>query len=408
MNKLIVTDPGHGESDSGAVGNELQEKDITLSICKFCNEYLAERGANVIATRETDKYIGINERAEFANKKQAALFVSIHINAGGGDGVEVIYSKVGGTSKELARNVVDCINNFTGQNKRPREIYTKTGSDGKDYFGVIRQTNMPAVIVECAFIDSKDVEIIDTSEERKLMGEAIAKGILKTLGIEDRQEEVKGTPIIASKTAELGQCKEWARLKKASKDFSENLPIYFEECNKVGVNPIVAVCQYAKETGYGKFGGVLNESYRNPCGLKETSSGKDDCQIAEAHKKFSTWRDGINAHIDHLALYAGVDTYPRKETLDPRHFPYLKGKCKTVEQLGGNWCPDEAYGKDLVKMMKEIEKLKVEEKDELKEAANVLYTAKIINTLEAWEKESSINIKYVPQLIINMAKYIKG
>ena len=51
--------------------------------------------------------------------------------------------------------------------------------------------------------------------------------------------------------------------------------------------------------------------------------------IAEAHKRFDSWEDGISAHVDHLALYAGAAGYPKEGTLDPRHFESLFGRCPT-------------------------------------------------------------------------------
>lgn len=393
MNNIVVLDPGHGGTDPGACAKGLQEKDLVSSISKFCKEYLETKGIKVFQTRDTDKSMGINERAAFANKKQAALFISIHTNAGGGDGVEVIYSITGGASLKMAQAMSDSINKVTGQNKRPKDIYTRVNDEGHDYFGVIRQTSMPAVIVECAFIDSKDVEIIDTSEERKLMGKAIGEAILKVLDVKIE----KSTTIIGPATATLEQCREWAHIKKSKQTFIDNLLIYFNECLKVGINPVVAITQYAKETGYGKFGGVLDESYKNPCGLKETTSGKDDCTIAEAHKRFNTWEDGIKAHIDHLALYAGVNGYPKVNTLDPRHFSYLKGKVPTVEALGGSWCPSDTYGHDLVKMIKEIKVVKVQVKDvAYDKAIQSLALKDIIVTPVAWQK---INLKNVAALI---------
>jgi hypothetical protein len=71
-----------------------------------------------------------------------------------------------------------------GQNSRGAKI--KKNQYGNDYFGFVRQTSMPAVLCECAFLDNKkDVQIVDTEAERKIMGEAIARGVLKTLGVPD-------------------------------------------------------------------------------------------------------------------------------------------------------------------------------------------------------------------------------
>ena len=79
-----------------------------------------------------------------------------------------------------------------GQNSRG--IKTKKNAQGKDFLGIIRMTKAPAVLVECAFIDNKkDIAIIDTKSEQKKMGEAIAKGILKTLGKKEEEFKVKVT-----------------------------------------------------------------------------------------------------------------------------------------------------------------------------------------------------------------------
>ena len=91
------------------------------------------------------------------------------------------YYSGGGTSKTLAQNVNTAII-AVGQNSRG--IKTRVNANGTDYYGFIRETKAPAIIVECAFVDNKtDMKILDTAAEQKAMGVAIAKGILKTLGI---------------------------------------------------------------------------------------------------------------------------------------------------------------------------------------------------------------------------------
>lgn len=81
----------------------------------------------------------------------------------------------------LAENVLAEIVKI-GQNSRGAKI--RKNSAGRDWFAFIRETKAPAVLVECAFVDNKaDLAIIDTEAEQKKMGVAIAKGILKTLGI---------------------------------------------------------------------------------------------------------------------------------------------------------------------------------------------------------------------------------
>lgn len=179
MAKVYIA-PGHGGADPGAVGNGLKEKDLNLSIGKYCAEYLKASGVTVKMSRTKDIDPGLNQRAAEANKWGADLVCEIHINAGGGDGAEVYYSIVGGTSKKMAQNIEAEIKKI-GQNSRG--IKTKKNAQGQDFLGIIRMTKAPAVLVECAFIDTKDIKIIDTKAEQKIMGEAIAKGILKTLGV---------------------------------------------------------------------------------------------------------------------------------------------------------------------------------------------------------------------------------
>jgi hypothetical protein len=62
----------------------------------------------------------------------------------------------------------------------------------------------------------------------------------------------------------------------------------------------------------------------------------------------------VAAHLDHLALYAGARGYPKRHTPDPRHFPFLHGRARTVQALGGAWTPSRSYGREIVRMAREI------------------------------------------------------
>ena len=150
------------------------------------------------------------------------------------------------------------------------------------------------------------------------------------------------------------QAMAYARSKGATTTFINNTRIYWKLCNRIGINPCIAYCQYALETGWGKFGGVLDASYCNPCGLKNSKGG--NCDNPNAHKKFKNWLEGIQAHIDHLALYAGVEGYPKPSSKDPRHFSYLYGRTKTVEGLSGTWAMNRNYAKTIIEMVKDLEK----------------------------------------------------
>lgn len=181
MSKKVFIAVGHGGSDPGAVANGLKEKDLNLAIAKACCDELIRHGVAAQMSRTVDENDTLASRIKECNAFQPDLAVDVHVNAGGGDGCEVFYHYKGGVSKELAQNILD---EMVAAGQNSRGIKTKLNEQGKDYFGFIRQTNAPAVIAECAFIDNKkDIAIIDTAAEQKAMGVAIAKGILKTLGI---------------------------------------------------------------------------------------------------------------------------------------------------------------------------------------------------------------------------------
>ena len=178
---------GHGGSDPGAVANNVKEKDLNLSIALACKDVLVKHGVSVKMSRTKDEDDTLSEEIKECNAFSPDLAVDIHNNAGGGDGGEVFYSHLGGKGKTLAENILAEMVKV-GQNSRG--IKTRVNSQGKDYYGFIRQTSCPAVIVECAFVDNAtDLKILATEGDRQKMGVAIAKGILKTLGVEYQGEK---------------------------------------------------------------------------------------------------------------------------------------------------------------------------------------------------------------------------
>lgn len=173
---------GHGGSDPGAVANTTKEKDLNLSIALACRDVLEKYGVSVKMSRTKDEDDTLSEEIGECNAFAPDLAVDIHNNAGGGDGAEVFHHHGGGKGKTLAENILAEMVKV-GQNSRGAKI--RKNSNGKDYYGFIREVACPSVIVECAFVDNaSDLKILATESQRKSMGEAIAKGILKTLGIE--------------------------------------------------------------------------------------------------------------------------------------------------------------------------------------------------------------------------------
>ena len=169
MAKVFLS-AGHGGSDPGAVAYGLKEKDINLTVLLACKSELERHGVRVAASRLKDENDRVSEEVREANASGASLAVSFHINAGGGDGFEAFYftgSKHAQTLAKLCEKHVKAI----GQNSR--------GLKSGNHLYWCKHTRMPAVLVECFFIDSADRAIGDTLAEQMLFGTAYAKAILE-------------------------------------------------------------------------------------------------------------------------------------------------------------------------------------------------------------------------------------
>lgn len=165
--------------------------------------------------------------------------------------------------------------------------------------------------------------------------------------------------ILSKSNASIEQAKQWAKNCNATKTFIDLASVYYKICDKYGVNFAVAYCQFAKESGYGKFNGTVPVSFHNPCGLKRPEGGSDTDKYA--HVQFKNWEDGVYAHIEHLALYSAAKGFPLKNPHDPKHKNYIYGLSKTVEGLTGNWCNEKNYSSRIIEMVQELENTKVEE-----------------------------------------------
>ena len=227
----------------------------------------------------------------------------------------------------------------------------------------LKHTNKPAILIEVCFVDSvADVELY------KKNFDAICNSIVKAItgkSLDVKQEESKNeTPvevtkhlIISKPTATKEQMQKWVKTKNEKCLIPASL--LWDMSLQYGIDPVVTIAQFCWETDFiyrnGKSNAGLNESYHNPCGLKITSGGSDT--DPNAHMKFPTWCHGFTAYLDHLALYLGIEGYPTNITLDPRHFPYLKGTAKYVEDLSGKWCPNQSYATNIIRYMNEIKSI---------------------------------------------------
>lgn len=194
----VFIDVGHGGIDSGAVNGKLIEKIINLTVGLELKRLLILNGFVVHMSRESDIAVSLDKRCDMSNKWKADILVSIHHNAGGGDGYEVIHSIFHGVGERVAKlvsNEFAKLNNAHGN----KATYSRANSAGnKDYYAIIRGTNAPAIITEFAFIDSKDREVIDTTEELLVEAEAIAKAVCNYFKVSFTAKAVKIGTVTAS------------------------------------------------------------------------------------------------------------------------------------------------------------------------------------------------------------------
>ena len=167
----VVIDPGHGGHDPGAVAFGRNEKDIALTISKKINANLKTLGFQTVMTRSTDVYVALSERYNIANRNNADIFVSIHLNSASSSsakGIETLYKN----TKALASDIQTEMISATGATNR--------GLKYRSDLAVLNGTKMPASLVETGFISNptESSSLATTSYQDKL-AVSIAKGIAK-------------------------------------------------------------------------------------------------------------------------------------------------------------------------------------------------------------------------------------
>jgi N-acetylmuramoyl-L-alanine amidase len=157
--KRIYIDPGHGGSDSGAVGpTGLKEKDVNLRVATVVRNCLVEYGgATVRMSRTTDVYKGLSWRADDANAWGAVRFISVHHNSSGDRNTNYVstycYPYVGSTTLDLRNKIHEELCTWARNNGGGGNGGVHTAN-----FAVLRETNMPAVLIEASFISNPSEE----------------------------------------------------------------------------------------------------------------------------------------------------------------------------------------------------------------------------------------------------------
>lgn len=182
-NIKIIVDAGHGGLDGGASANNLIEKNLNLQSSLYMYERFKELGIPVQMTRTTDEYLPKTERVNRVNElypnDQNVILISNHINAGGGEGAEIVYSLRNDSilAQEILNNIGDA-----GQIKR--KIYQRRlpENPNKDYYYILRETNVSEpLLIEYGFIDNMN----DANKLRNNLNdyaEAVVKAVTEYAG----------------------------------------------------------------------------------------------------------------------------------------------------------------------------------------------------------------------------------
>lgn len=206
--KTIVIDPGHGGKDPGAVSKARQEKQIVLNLSKTLRDILVKKGYKVRLTRETDVFLPLRKRTQFATNQKADLFISIHTNASfsaKAAGIETYYLAL--ASDESARitamrenagaeynmKELDALvgrilkESKSTESRRLAELIQAQLASGKQVknrgvkhapFVVLIGTKVPAVLVEVGFISNPtEGKKLTTKAYQRQLATSIAKGI---------------------------------------------------------------------------------------------------------------------------------------------------------------------------------------------------------------------------------------
>lgn len=178
---VVMIDPGHGGHDVGTQSiskPRYLEKSLNLATAQFVKTYLQQLGYKVLMTREEDKFVSLDKRAMIANEKNPVIFVSIHYNSApsaNAEGIEVFYyqsleNKIRtAKSKKLAQVIL----RHTVDNTKAKSRGVKQGN-----YAVIRETKMPAILIEGGFVTNEaEMQKLKDPEYLRRLAWGISKGI---------------------------------------------------------------------------------------------------------------------------------------------------------------------------------------------------------------------------------------
>lgn len=168
---IICLDPGHGGRDPGAIANGCTESALNLGIARLLRTHLQARGHTVVMTRDDGRELTLEERCRISNEAGAALFISLHCNAGGqpsANGYETWHYRWNPKSRAWAEKIHPVV----------KTCFTKDRGIRDNKFYVLVHTKAPAVLLECGFVTNpEDAKNLSSIEWRTNLAATIAKAI---------------------------------------------------------------------------------------------------------------------------------------------------------------------------------------------------------------------------------------
>ena len=187
MKPKIFIDPGHGGTDPGAAAHGILEKDLNLMVSRELSSLLNLSTYEVMLSRSTDVAVSLKARTDIATKWGADILLSIHHNAFSNpvaNGYEIYYQLFRALFKDdsfrLASKIYEQLGNTFSPDLQPRGLKHRESSKGGEWYHILRETNCPAIIVECGFLTSPgDINTMKKADFPRKQALAIANAIDK-------------------------------------------------------------------------------------------------------------------------------------------------------------------------------------------------------------------------------------
>lgn len=373
MKTLIAIDPGHGMNTGGKRtplfpdGSFMKEREFNKAVADLLQPLLERNGFDVINIAESDVDVPLATRTATANNspiknkfnRPADYYISIHANAYGDGGS---FNDANGMGTFIYKSIPDGAKTETWAGIIQNHLVSATGLRNRgvkrEDFHVIRETSMPACLVECGFMTNlEEAKLLRSDSYRRTVAEAISKGICDIFGSVSTSSATvietleMRTPITGQPEAAAETLAALLLSKNANPAITcsalELARLFIEEGATENIRGDIAFCQSIHETGWFRFGNQVTPEQNNYAGIGATNGGADGAC-------FDSPRTGVRAQIQHLKAYATKEPL-KNSCVDPRFSLVSRGCAPNWEDLNGRWAvPGPTYGQSIVKLFQSI------------------------------------------------------